>query len=118
MNKEEIVNAVIENLLEKKHPTEIKTPHIEKYASPVKLKIKDSEEVFTPDITAQFGDSANLYEIELDDNFQVNKWKLFSFHAKKRHGNLYLIVPDWLRESVKEVLTNQNINAGIIFFNT
>jgi len=118
IGKEMVVNAVIENMLEKKEPEEIKTPFIDKYKSPSGLKIKSTNETFVPDITAKFGESSNLYEVELDDDFQVNKWKLFSIHAKKKNGNLYLIVPDWLRESVKKELTDQNISAGIIYFNT
>ncbi len=118
IDKETIVNALIDNLLEEKHPEEIKTSYIDKYENPAKLKIKGSDEAYTPDVAVSFGDSSNLYEIELDDNFQINKWKLFSLHAQKRNGNLYLIVPEWLRDSVKNELTSQKINAGIIFFNT
>lgn len=116
-NKEKIVQAVIDNLLEKKQPKEIKTPYIEKYETPAGLKARNGNKTFVPDITAIFDDSSNLYEIELDDDFQVNKWKLFSIYARERNGKLFLVVPEWLKESVKKELVDKNIHAGIIFFN-
>ena len=116
INKEMIVNSVIDNLLEEQEPEEIKTPYISKYESPSKLKLESTNETFVPDIIATYKDSSNYYEIELDDDFKINKWKLFSIQAKKRKGDLYLVVPEWLKESVKNELINQNIPARIIFF--
>ena len=118
IKKEVIASAMIDNLVEEKHPKEIKTPYLEKFKTPAGIRIKDGNRTYVPDITARFEHGSNLYAIELKNEFKPEKWRLFSIHAKKHNGNFYLIVPEWLKESVKEELQNQHISAGIIFFST
>ena len=117
-DKSTILRVMIQDIEKKKHPMEIKTDHLENYNSPGKLTLKGKSGIHKPDMVVVFDKETHLYEVELDKKMKPDKWKLYSLYARKNHGNLYLIVPDWLRDPVKERLKEENINAGLIYFNT
>jgi hypothetical protein len=117
-DKSTILRVMIQDIEKKKHPMEIKTDHLKNYNSPEKLTLKGRQEIHKPDMVVVFDKETHLYEVELDKKMKPDKWKLYSLYARKNHGNLYLIVPDWLRDPVKERLKEENINAGLIYFNT
>jgi hypothetical protein len=117
-DKSQILRVMIQDIEKKRNPMEIKTDHLKNYSSPEKLTLKGTEEIHKPDMVVVYDKETHLYEVELDRKMETEKWKLYSLYARKNHGNFYLIVPDWLRDPVKDRLKEENINAGLIYFNT
>jgi len=118
VDKRMVARVMIQKLEDEKKPMEIRTSFLTGYNSPEKIVVKGKDEKHTPDIEAVFDQETNLYSIELDDEMKTDKWRLLSLYARKKHGNLYLVVPDWLRKPVKNKLEEESINAGLIYFNT
>ncbi len=117
-DKSMILQVMIQDIEKKRNPMEIKTDHLKNYSSPEKLTLKGTEEIHKPDMVVVYDKETHLYEVELDRKMETEKWKLYSLYASNNHGNFYLIVPDWLRDPVKDRLKEENINAGLIYFNT
>ena len=115
INKEVIAKAVIKSI-NTQNPVKIETRFLKDYDPPDKIVYKSSREGYNPDIMVFFEDATYIYEIELDDNCETNKWQLFSLYTKKNKGRFYLIVPDWMILSVKATLKNKKIDASILHF--
>lgn len=115
INKEVIAKAVIKSI-NTQNPVKIETRFLKGYDTPDKIVYKSSRKGYNPDIIVFFEDATYIYEIELDDNCETNKWQLFSLYTKKNKGRFYLIVPDWMILSVKATLKNKKIDASILHF--
>jgi hypothetical protein len=124
MNKEKAIDktmvarAVVSKIKDETKPDQIRAKELNEYESPNGISLRGKNEVYAPDIAAVYKDKTHVYEIELNKHVSVDKWRLFSLYAKKNHGNLYLVVPDYLKENVKKELVDNDINAGLIYFNT
>ena len=118
IDKEKVALAVIQKIQQEQKPIYIETMHVDGYATPEKLKAANNDDMITPDIKVVYENETNIYEIELDDPLSTDKWKICMNYARKNHGNFYLVVPDFLKEQVKEQIKKRKINAGIIFFET
>jgi hypothetical protein len=117
LDKTMVTRAVIIKIEEERKPKKIKTKHVLGYDSPNKISYKGKEEGYTPDIAAVFDNGTNVYEIELNKTMPVEKWRILSLYARKNNGNLYLVVPDYLKEPIKEEIKDKDISAGVIYFN-
>lgn len=118
-NKKLLTKVLVEKIESERNPKEIKTQHIKKYRATDKIAPKGKkEEGFFPDIVVSYDEESHIYAIELDEKPKFEKWKLLSHHAKNNNGNFYLVVPDWLKDNLKEKLKEQNINAGLLYFYT
>jgi hypothetical protein len=115
INKEVIAKAVIKSI-NNLSPVKIETKLLKGYNPPAKIVYKSSEEGYIPDFLIFFEDATYIYEIELDDNYETDKWQLFSLYTTKNKGKFYLVVPDWMVVSVKATLKNKKINASILHF--
>lgn len=118
LDKTMVTRAVITKLEEENKPKAIKTNHVIGYDSPNKISIKGKDEGYTPDITVDFDNSTAIYEIELNKSMPIEKWRILSLYAQKNQGNLYLVVPDFLKEPIKEEIKEKEINAGVLYFNS
>jgi hypothetical protein len=118
LDKTMVTRAVISKIEDERKPKAIKAKHVIGYDSPHKVSIKGKEQGYTPDIAAVFDNSTMVYEIELNKSMPVEKWRVLSLYARKNNGNLYLVVPDYLKEPIKEEIKEKDINAGVIYFNT
>lgn len=118
VDKTMVSRAVILKLENEMKPAKIRAKHVLGYESPSKISFKNKKEEYVPDIAAIYDESMSVYEIELSKNIELEKWRLLSLFAKKNKGNLYLIVPDFLKEPIKEEIKENNINAGVLVFQT
>lgn len=119
IDKTMVTRAVISKIKEENKPDNIKASHLKDFESPSKISYKGKEkQQYMPDIVATYNNGINVYEIELEDDLQPEKWSLMSLYAKKNHGNFYLVVPDYKRDIIKKMIIDKDINAGIIYFNT
>jgi hypothetical protein len=113
-----VTKAVISKIQDEDIPEKIKAIHMKEFETPDKISVKGKNVGYTPDIEAFFKKEVKIYEIELDKKMPVEKWRLLSLYAKKKNGNFYLVVPDYLRGPVKDEIRKNDISAGIIYFQT
>ncbi|MFO7657966.1 MAG: hypothetical protein R6W78_12965 [Bacteroidales bacterium] len=118
IDKTMVTRAIISKIQDERKPKKIKTNHVIGYDSPNKISIKGRNKEYVPDIAAVFDNSISVYEIELNKTMPFEKWRLLSLYARENNGNLFLVVPDFLTEPIKEKIKEKEINAGIIYFKT
>ncbi|MFW5886274.1 MAG: hypothetical protein ACOCUL_00820 [Bacteroidota bacterium] len=120
ISKKVVAQALIETIQKESRTARIKTDLVKGFGSPIQTMEREKElrKNFTPDISTYKKNQANFYEIELNDNFKVEKWKYFARKAQENKGEFYIILPDWLRPKAKKQLQENNIDASIIYFNT
>lgn len=120
VDKDIVLKAVISKIKKESNPKYIKVKGLKDFDSPSSIKSheNDGEEGFVPDIEVNYELSTNLYEIELEDGNPVDKWQVFADYAKKNKGHLYIVAPDYLKDKIKNEITNKGFNAGLIYFST
>ena len=117
-DKTMVSRAVISKIQDDRNPDMIKAKYINRFKDPDTIYRKKNEIGYKPDIIAFNKDNINIYEIELDDKMPLDKWELFSAYARKNNGNLYLVIPDYLKEKIKAKVKKENILTGLIYFDT
>jgi hypothetical protein len=118
VSKKIVAQAIIDKITNEKKPREIKTNLIQGYENPEKITIKDEKEGYIPDVKAEMTDYTELYEIELDRDYEIDKWLLFSKHLKKSKGYFYIVTPEENLVAVRDLLKTNAIDAKILYFNT
>jgi hypothetical protein len=116
VDKNTVVRAVISKITEEGEPKFIRVKDLQGFENPD--AIEDGHGKFVPDIVVDYDKSTNLYAIELEDDTPVSKWKVFADYAKENHGHLYIVTPDYLKERIKKEITDNDFNAGLIYFST
>lgn len=116
IDKEMVSRAVIKKIRVDLNPETIKAKHIKDYDNPRAILQKGSKKGYRPDIITVKRDEINIFEIELDDKMPVEKWKLFSSYASKNNGNLFLVVPENLKEIIKKEIKSNLIASRLIYF--
>ncbi len=113
-----IARAVISKIENEGAPGKIEAHDLNDYETPRKISLNNQSNGYIPDLAVYYNNDnvMNLYEIELGDNIDIEKWRLMSSKARKNKGCLFLVIPDNLRERVKNELKSNGINAGIIYF--
>jgi hypothetical protein len=117
INKKIVVQAIIDKIENENDDFEIKTGIVEGYNRPEKIIRKgDQEKGYVPDVMMQNDRKTELFEVELDEDFELDKWKLFSLYSTKLKGNFNIVAPEEILPKVREVLHSEHINARIIYF--
>jgi hypothetical protein len=89
IDKTMVSRAVISKIENEMKPAEIRAKHVLGFESPHRVSLKGNEKEYIPDIAAIYDKSMSVYEIELNKNIEVEKWRLLSLYAKNNKGNLY-----------------------------
>ncbi len=118
IDKTMLARAVISKIEDKGKPIKIEARDLKEYDTPIKIFSKRKKSAFIPDLAVYYYDELNLYEIELEEKIDTEKWELMSLHTQKYKGHLYLVVPDYMKEKVKKELKKRKINAGLLYFDT
>ncbi len=118
IDKEDVAKAVISAIKDEGRPNKIEARDLKDYDTPAKIFLKEKDRPLIPAVAVFYKEGVNLYEIELDDNIDIEKWRLMSLYAKKFKGHLFLVVPDILKDKVKSELKNHSLNAGLLYFTT
>lgn len=113
-----VLRAVISTIKDGNELNKIEVKDLQDYDSPARISLKGQDGGLVPDIAVYRNDEVDLYEVELDENIDIDKWRLMSLYAKKFQGHLFLVVPDFLKEKVKSELKTSSVNAGLLYFNT
>lgn len=118
INKSMVSRAIISKIEDERNPKEIRTNHVVGYKSPIEVSDEQSNNEFTPDIAAIYENETIVYEIELEKEMPIKKWQTLSKYVRKYNGSFYLVVPNTLKELVKNKLEENEVNAGVITFAT
>lgn len=117
INKKIVVQAIIDKIENENDDFEIKTGIVEGYTRPDKIIHKgDQDKGYIPDVVMQNDEKTELFEVELDQDFELDKWKLFSLYTNKMKGNFNIVAPEEILPQVRQVLNTENIKAKIIYF--
>jgi len=113
-----VVKVLIDKIKNEDDGAEIRTKILDGYEKPDKVVIKSGQKGYIPDVVSITEDRQDLYEVELDENdYKLDKWKLFSLYTKKTHGSFNIIIPKNRLDLIKDVLDLNKINANILYFN-
>lgn len=116
-SKRIVAQAIIEKVKKDHNDADIRTSLVEGFEGPEEVEIKNEKgEGFTPDLLLNTGDSAEFYEIELDEEFKLEKWKLFSQYFIKRNGMFNIVTHEDNLPQLRSFLKNNQIIARILFF--
>lgn len=80
---------------------------------------KSSKEInsFKPDIEVFSGNTHNLIEVNLSDQFDIRKWKSFSEFSKEEETNeFHIVVPKQYKDSAKDAIVENGIDAQLLYF--
>ena len=118
VSKKTVVKAIIEKVEKEYKNATIRTPLVEGYEKPVRIGFKGKAgEGYIPDVVLDRKDATELYCVELEQDYQVDKWRLFSLYSLKEKGNLHIVAPEAHLSKLKEALNKSNISARILYFN-
>ncbi len=87
------------------------------YDAPVSFNQRESDKVYTPDITGVKTGGKSYVEIALKtDNVRkrVTKWMLLSTMAARKGGRLYLMAPRGHKSFASEIVDQYNLDAQVI----
>jgi hypothetical protein len=111
ITKEIVARAVIDEIEKDDEKKKIETGLAKNYYNPATIVWKSSQNGFIPDIKVSSSKGkSDIYEIEISDNYNEEKWKLFSLYTKKSHGRFYLIVPESKVDEITLKITNSKIH--------
>ncbi len=117
VSKQIVVQAIIEKVEKEFDNVEIRTSVVEGYERPETISEKGNrEEGFTPDVMLTSPEGTEIYEVEMDQNYQVEKWRLFSLYSGKKNGDLNIVTPEEQLPELRDVLNKNDIKAKIIYF--
>ncbi|MEQ9424834.1 MAG: hypothetical protein RJQ09_10475 [Cyclobacteriaceae bacterium] len=119
MNREIVVEALV-NHIEGLGMKEIRAG-IKGYPDPKKIKIRESQTSYSPDILAKTDKKVYLFDFADDpDALQkfAQKWKLFSTYTRNNHGDFYVVSMANREYTVKNFLDEQNIKAKVFPIST
>jgi hypothetical protein len=117
LTKEQVAQAVINQMEESYDEVVVETSLFKNYKTPEKVIWKSNEVGYSPDIKVILLEGATkLYEIELGSRINEEKWRLFSLYAKMRKGDLTVIVPQHMISRVETIIAEKNFrNIKLMF---
>ena len=93
LNKETVVQAVITKINKNNRKT-IRTKHLKNFEGPEKISDQEGLHNYVPDISVEYKGSLILFEIELNNKFNIHKWKSISEYVAQNNGKLTLVFPE------------------------
>ncbi|MFB6342227.1 hypothetical protein ACE01N_06670 [Saccharicrinis sp. FJH2] len=119
LDKESITKVVLKEVTRQNRGAEIHAKHTRDLPNPARLAWKNKEENYMPDIIVRNGKNGmSIYEIELTDEFDIDKWRLYSMYARRSNGKLHLVLPRWLSTRAKEKIDECNLKNILVEFVT
>lgn len=107
---QQIVYAAVE-FLKAEGFTDIKA-NIAGYDKPSEIVSKESKKSYIPNLTAKDKNSAYIFEIELEEDYQIEKWKEFA----SSNGEFLIITEEQKEGHIDNTLKENKIKADIICF--
>src|SRR6056297_2336462 len=101
VDKVKVVKAIISKVEDEKEPYRIEVKDLNEYKTPEKILHRDKKDGFIPDVVVYYKEKVDLYEVELKNESSLLKWNLMTLYAKSKNGHLFIVVPDYLKDDVK-----------------
>ena len=112
----ELIQKLLDKIVNKKGFDSIKA-NADGYETPAKIRLKDSEDYFIPDVTGVVNGRKSYFELGMkvtDERQLVTKWRLLSDLASLKHGKLYLAVPRGHMAFTNRILADYPIQAEVV----
>ncbi|MCY1722730.1 hypothetical protein OU798_20440 [Prolixibacteraceae bacterium Z1-6] len=117
LTKEEVVQAVITQMKAYDEDILVETKLLENYKAPDKIAWKSTGVGFFPDLKITISaEKIMLYEVELSNKINIEKWRLFSLTARKENGDFTVVVPESMIGRVETIIAEKNFkNIKLMF---
>jgi hypothetical protein len=117
ISKKIVVQAIIEKVEKEYDDVEVRTNLVEGFNQPDKIIIKGKRDKgYIPDVLLRDNNSTDLYEVELNRDYNLDKWRLFSLFSTKQKGSFNIVAPEDNVPQVRKLLDENQIIARIIYF--
>jgi len=113
---EQIIDTLIHKVRLEKGLVKIRSRFGKEYERPERIRIKGKKKQVTPDLVIESGDRTDMYIVELEASFEMEKWRLLSLYTRQLHGSLYIIAPVDYEALISRKLEEFKITARIIPF--
>ena len=108
LNKETVVQAVITKINKNNRKT-IRTKYLKNFEEPEKVNDQKGLHNYVPDISVEYKGSLILFEIELNNKFNIHKWKSISEYLAPNNGKLTLVFPERMLYPVMYNIKKHNL---------
>ena len=109
-----IIDTLIQKVKLEEGVVKIRSRFGKEYERPDRIRIKGKKKQFTPDLVIESGNRTDLYIVEQEAKFDVEKWRLLSLYTSKLHGDLYILAPRDYEVFITRKLEENKISARII----
>jgi hypothetical protein len=117
VDKELIVQAIIEKYEKEYDKVNIQTELLQGYEKPGKIFLRGNQsEGYIPDVVLEGPDRIDLFEVEMGDHYQPEKWRLFSLFSNKQKGSFNIVTPEEQLPQLRDFLDMNKINAKLLYF--
>jgi hypothetical protein len=113
---EQIIITLIDKARQNKGTLNIRSRFGQEFERPDSIKIKGKKKQVTPDLVIESRKGADLYVIELETTYDIEKWRLLSLYALRMKGNLHIVAPHENETYISGKVEESGINARILYF--
>lgn len=111
-----IIDTLIQKVNQEEGVVKIRSRFGKEYERPDMIRVKGKKKQVTPDLVIESGNRTDMYIVEQEANFDVEKWRLLSLYTGKLHGHLYILAPRDYEAFITRKLEDNKISARIIPF--
>nr|WP_321355460.1 hypothetical protein [uncultured Draconibacterium sp.] len=117
LTKKQVAKSIVPQLEEQTYEMWLQTGVLKNYTPSSPITTQSADNGFTPDIiTTEKNGETNIYEIQLNNNINTEKWNFFAHFTKERHGKLHIIVPEPnLSAAEKVIVENDILNIRLMY---
>ena len=112
---EHIINTLIDKARQKEGMVKIRSRFGKDFERPDMIKVKGRKKQIAPDLTITFRNRTDLYIVEQESTYDLEKWRLLSLYAMKMQGILNILAPRDYEARISRKLEEAGIRARIIF---
>lgn len=117
VSKKIVAQAIIQKAEEDYEDVKIMTSMVEGFEKPEKIMSKDTQtEGFTPDVMLRSNDVTELFEINLAQDFKLERWKLFSNFSSNKKRSFSIVTREEHVNPLRNFLKQNDIEARILYF--
>jgi hypothetical protein len=113
---EQIIITLIDKARENKKILTIRSRFGQEFGRPDSIKTKGKKKQVTPDLVIETRAGTDLYVVEQETSYDIEKWRLLSLYALRIKGNLFIVAPEDHKSYVSRKLEESKISALVIYF--
>ncbi|AHW62049.1 hypothetical protein SAMN05444285_12453 [Draconibacterium orientale] len=117
LTKKQVAKSIVPQLEEQAYEMSLQTGLLKNYSPSSPITTQTEDNGFIPDIiTTEKNGETNIYEIQLNNNINTEKWSFFAHFTKERHGKLHIIVPEPNLSAAEKVIVENDIrNVSLMY---